>query len=379
MHLLGTIGAIIVLIIMMPGFLGWWESGHTATQQRIVANHMTAVTRAARQYVNRHQDTLLAQAQAASGPTVTIAELINEGFLTEGFQPRNAWLQEYQIHVRQPQAGTLQAIVLTTGGRNNETDKFRNVTVPGAAALVGGAGGFVPSGILPGQTENMLQGAGNGWILDLGSVGIASPGSGHLGAVSSYDSSALGQDFLYRVAVPGQPELNAMQTELDMTDHAIRNVSELQFEEREITDESCASAEDQGRVFLDSIQGLYLCRNGSLEIIGDTGNSAPLKSVTVAKNGDRITKPACAPGTGTAPAIFTAPSIAEAGPEAPPLTSFQTWATSLSDTEWQVHMRVQTGSKTLDGADGDGWVYPADDYGRIMALTMCVKQDITTP
>lgn len=379
MHLLGAIGAIILLIIMMPGFLGWWESGHTATQQRIVANHMTAVTRAARQYVNRHQDTLLTQASASAGPSVTIADLINEGFLTEGFQPRNAWLQEYQIHVRQPQTGTLQAIVLTTGGRNNETDKFRNVTIPGAAALVGGAGGYVPSGVLPGQTENMLQGAGNGWILDLGSVGIASPGSGHLGAVSSYDSSALGQDFLYRVAVPGQPELNAMQTELDMTDHAIRNVSELQFQEREITDEACAAPEDQGRVFLDSVQGLYICRNNSLEIIGDSGNSTPLKNVTLAKNGDRITKPVCAPNTGTAPAVFTSPSIAEAGPEAPPLTSFQTWATSLSDTEWQVHMRVQTGNKRLDGADGEGWIYPADDYGRIMVLTMCVKQETTTP
>ncbi|WP_304680289.1 shufflon system plasmid conjugative transfer pilus tip adhesin PilV, partial [uncultured Desulfovibrio sp.] len=315
-------------------------------------------------------------AQVASGPTVGIRELVDEGFLPDGFQPRNPWLQEYQIHVRQPQAGTLQAIVLTTGGRDNETDKFRNVTVPGAAALVGGAGGFVPSGVLPGQTENMLQGAGNGWSLDLGSVGIPSPGSGHLGAVSSYDSSALGQDFLYRVAVPGQPELNAMQTELDMTDHAIRHVSELQFEAREITDESCTSVEEQGRVFLDSIQGLYLCRNNSLEIIGDSGNSAPLKSVTVAKNGDRIAKPVCAPGTGTAPAIFTAPSIAEAGPEAPPLTSFQTWATSLSDTEWQVHMRVQTGNKRLDGADSEGWVYPAEDYGRIMVLSMCVKQTV---
>lgn len=377
MHLLGTIGAIIVLIIMMPGFLGWWESGHTATQQRIVANHMAAVTRAARQYVNRHQDTLLTQASASAGPSVTIAELINEGFLSEGFQPRNAWLQEYQIHVRQPQTGTLQAIVLTTGGRNNETDKFRNVTVPGAAALVGGAGGYVPSGVLPGQTENMLQGAGNGWILDLGSVGIASPGSGHLGAVSSYDSSALGQDFLYRVAVPGQPELNAMQTELDMTDHAIRNVSELQFEEREITDQSCAAPEDQGRLFLDRVQGLYLCRDNSLEIIGDSGNSALLKNATLAKNGDRIAKPSCAPSTGTAPAIFTSPSIAEAGPDAPPLTSFQTWATSLSDTEWQVHMRIQTPTKTLDGSDNDGWVYPADDYGRIMVLAMCIKQTET--
>lgn len=376
MNILSAIGALILLIVMLPDLISWWDAGLTATQQRLVANHMLMVTQAARQYVNRHQDTLLAQAQAASGPTVGIRELVDEGFLPDGFQPRNPWLQEYQIHVRQPQAGTLQAIVLTTGGRDNETDKFRNVTVPGAAALVGGAGGFVPSGVLPGQTENMLQGAGNGWSLDLGSVGIPSPGSGHLGAVSSYDSSALGQDFLYRVAVPGQPELNAMQTELDMTDHAIRHVSELQFEARDITDESCTSVEEQGRVFLDSVQGLYLCRNNSLEIIGDSGNSVPLKNVTVAKNGDRISKPVCAPGTGTAPAIFTAPSIAEAGPEAPPLTSFQTWATSLSDTEWQVHMRVQTGNKRLDGADSEGWVYPAEDYGRIMVLSMCVKQTV---
>ena len=176
--------------------------------------------------------------------------------------------------------------------------------VPGAAALIGGAGGHIPSGVLPGQTENMLQGAGNGWVLNLGTVGIASPGAGHLGAVSTYDSSALGQDFLYRVAVPGQPELNAMQTELDMTDHAIRNVSDLQFEPREITSESCSSTDEQGRIFLDSLQGLYLCRNNSLEIIGDSGNTALMKNATVAKNGDRITKPSCAPGTGLTPTIF---------------------------------------------------------------------------
>lgn len=378
MNILGAIGALILLIVMLPDLISWWDAGLTATQQRLVANHMLMVTHAARQYVNRHQDTLLPQAQAASGPTVGIRELVDEGFLPESFQPRNPWLQDYEVHVRQPQSGTLQAIVLTTGGRDTVPDKFAAVTVPGAAALVGGAGGFVPlGGILPGQTEAMLQGAGNGWSLDLASVGIASPGAGHLGAVSSYDSSALGQDFLYRVAVPGQPELNAMQTELDMTDHAVRNVSELQFEPREITDESCASVEEQGRVFLDSVQGLYLCRNNSLEIIGDSGNSSLLKTATVARNGETIPKPVCAPNSGTIPAIFTAQSLAEAGPEAPPMSSLQTWATSVSDTEWQVHLRVLTSDKRLSTlGDDSGWVFPADDYGRIMVLSMCVKQTV---
>ena len=372
MNLLSTIGAIIVVIIMIPYMIGWWETGNSAVQQRIIANHMTMVMRAANQYVNQHQDTLLSQATATTGPTISIADLISDGLLPDGFQPQNAWLQDYQIYIRQPQNGALQAIVLTTGGRENATDHFLNAVVPGAAALIGGAGGHIPSGVLPGQTENMLQGAGNGWVLNLGTVGIASPGAGHLGAVSTYDSSALGQDFLYRVAVPGQPELNAMQTELDMTDHAIRNVSDLQFEPREITSESCTSTDEQGRIFLDSLQGLYLCRNNSLEIIGDSGNTALMKNATVAKNGDRITKPSCAPGTGLTPAIFTAPAISEAGPDAPPITAIQTWATSVSDTEWQVHLRVQTGDSSL--GDERGWVYPADDYGRIMVLAMCVKQ-----
>lgn len=376
MHIVGSIGAALMVILMLPQLIGWWEAGNTATQQQLIANHLLVVTRAARQYVNRHQDTLLVQASPSAGPSITVENLVNEGFLPDGFQPRNAWLQEYEVHVRQPQTGTLQAIVITTGGRTNETDKFRNVVVPGAAALVGGAGGHIPMSILPGQSENMLQGAGNGWTLDLGAVGIASPGAGHLGAVSSYDSSALGQDFLYRVAVPGQPELNAMQTTLDMTDHAIRNVSELQFEEREINGEACTTPEEQGRVFLDREQGLYLCRNNSMEIIGDSGNSALLKRTTVAKNGERITKPVCAPNTDTVPTIFTAPSIAEAGPQAPPLTSVQTWATSLSDTEWQIHMRVQTPDKSLStNGDNSGWVYPQENYGRILVLTMCAKQD----
>lgn len=374
MPIIGSLGAVIILIAILPTLIGWIDQGITASQQRLVAGHLLMVSQAARQYVNRHQDTLITQAAAAGGPSFTVNDLITEGFLQEGFQPRNAWAQEYQVHVRQPQAGTLQAIVLTTGGRQNATPRWRNVVVPGAAALVGGAGGYVASGAVEGQTENTLVGAGQGWVLDLPSVGIASPGAGHLGAVSSYDASALGQDFLYRVAVPGQPELNAMQTGLDMTDHAISNVSELQFEEREISTEACASADDQGRVFLDRNHGLYLCRNNSMEIIGDSGNATLLKNITVAKNGDKIAKPSCAARTGTVPAIYTAPALMEAGADAPPMTAVQTWATSASDTEWQVHMRVQTGQTSIAGSDSAGWVYPTDSHGKMLVLTSCVKE-----
>ncbi|GAB1255358.1 shufflon system plasmid conjugative transfer pilus tip adhesin PilV [Desulfovibrio falkowii] len=378
MKLFEIIGVLLLMSILIPRLSDMAFMGIVDTQKRQAADHLGLISRASAGYVRKHQTTLNAQASATSGPMVSVADLVSDGLLPDGFKGRNVWGQSYDIYVRKAAvSGHLRAVVLTTGGRGNETDRFLNVIVPGAAGLLGGSGGFVPTGIVPGQAADILQGAGGGWAVSLTGMGIPSPGPGHLGVLTSFDSTALGQDFLYRVAVPGHPELNAMQTELDMTDHAIRNVSELQFEEREISGESCASADEQGRVFLDRVQGLYLCRNNSLELIGDSGNSTLLKNVTVAKNGDRITKPVCAPGTGTAPAVFTSPSIAEAGPEAPPLTSFQTWATSLSDTAWQVHMRVQTGNKRLDGSDDEGWVYPADDYGRIMVLAMCIKQPET--
>lgn len=374
--MLQAIAGLIILSMMLPSLIGLWDMGITKTQQRVAAEHLQAVSRASSQYVRKHQTTLISSATPSSGPTVTVDNLVADGLLPTGFKSRNLWGQNYQVYIRQPQPDALQAIVLTQGGRA-ATLKFINSTVPGAAVMAGGAGGYVPSGVLPGQSTDQLLGAGGGWAISLPGMGISSPGPGHLGALSSFDSSSLGQDFLYRVAVPGNPELNAMQTELDMTDHAIRNVSEVQFVERDIDTEACTTPEEQGRVFLDRAQGLYLCRNNALEVIGDTGNSAQIRRITLARNGDKIDKPICAPNTNTLPMIFVAPSIAEVGPEAPPISSLQTWATSLSDTQWQVHLRILISDKNLS-LDNSGWVYPAENYARIMTLATCGR-DVVTP
>lgn len=372
MKLIEVIGALIIMIIVMPTLLGIWEKGYVEMQKRQAADHLNRVSKAAAGYVRKHQATLLTSATASSGPSVSIANLVTESLLPAGFSNANVWGQGYTVYIRQPQAKELQAIVLTSGGRGTEQSLFASAVVPSAALMAGGAAGFVPTGALPGQVAGTLHGAGGGWVVNLGTFGIPSPGAGHLGALASFDSAALGQDFLYRVAVPGHEELNAMQTELDMTDHAIRGVKEVQFVEREITGETCTAPEDQGRLFLDRTQGLYLCRNNLLEIIGDTGNSTLFKKAELAKNGDIIEKPICPPSTETVAQIFTMPVIAEAGPEAPPMSSFQTWATSHSDTEWQVHMRLLTANKKLS-ADDSGWVYPEADYGRIMTFTTCTK------
>jgi type II secretory pathway pseudopilin PulG len=368
MKLVETIGALLILAIILPILANMWMQGTTAMETRQAADQLLSVSKAAAKYIRENQATLLSQASTASGPTITTDQLVASGLLPSGFSGRNVWRQSYQIYVRQPTTNTLQAVILTSGGRGHDSRdaKFATATVPSAAALAGGAGGFVPTGDVPGHSAGSLRGAFGGWTIDLAGIGITSPGAGHLGALTTFDSSSLGQDFLYRVAVPGHEELNAMQTDLDMTEHAINNIHEAIFTSRTISDEICDSTVE-GRIFLDKDQGLYLCRNNEMQVISDTGNSTLFKNATLATDGDLITKPTCPSQSNTSPQIFVTPTIVASGSESPPLTSLQAWATSLNDAQWQVHLRVLTTNDEL------GWVYPTSDFGRILVFTTCAK------
>ena len=361
--------ALMVVAVMLPVAYRLWLTGFVAYQQGQAADQLRQVNAAANAYTKRHFETLLASASATGGPQITIDQLINDSLLPTGFRNSNIWGQSYEIYVRSPRQNSLDTITITRGGREHvDGDSFATMTVPGAAMRLGGAGGFVPTGALPGQQDGTLHGAAGGFILDLAALGITSPGPGHLGAYSAFDEYDLGTDYLYRGEVPGHPEYNQMQTELDMTGHGIENVGSVQYVSRTVTDGESCSTEDEGKMFLDELQGMYLCRNGMLVLMADTGNSTQFKMSTVANNGDRIAKPSCAPGTGTSPQIYVAPAIASSGSQSPAMSALQAWATSVSATEWQVHLRV------LNTSNSDAWVYPTPEYGRVMVFTTCTKQ-----
>lgn len=375
MQIFDSIWGYVLLMLSLSLIFPLMQLANTQNMGAVAGGQLQMVAAASKAYVKKHNATLYAQADTTSGPSITIQNLVDEGFL----QPMgtNPWRQSYQIFVRKASATTnsLRIIVITTGG--DTSARSFSSTIASAAAKVGAGGAFVPFPVIPGYDPSMLVGAGYGWTITFASLGIASPGAGHLGYVSDYDSSDLAQDYLYRVAVPGNPDLNAMQTELDMSDHGIENIKEAQFVERTITTEACTASTDQGRIFLDREQGLYLCRNGRIEVLADSGNSLLIKQQTVVKNGSLIDKPVCPPKTDLEPQIFVSPSIAEIGPTAPPMSAFQTWPVSLSDTQWQVFMRILTSDKSIGGSTG--WGYPGDDYARISVTTICGRPAAVTP
>ena len=243
---------LVIIAMLMPSVYDLWRSNFIAFQQGLAADQMRQVNEAANAYVKRNFETLLSSATPSSGPQISIQNLIDDDLLPDGFRNSNIWGQSYEIYVRSPHENTLNTITITRGGREHEEgDSFATLTVPGAALQLGGAGGFVPTGALPGQTDGTLHGTAGGFILDLAALGIASPGPGHLGAYSAFDEYDLGTDYLYRSEVPGHPEYNQMETSLDMTGHDIENVGSIQYVSRTISDDDSCSDEDEGKMFLD--------------------------------------------------------------------------------------------------------------------------------
>ena len=144
--------ALMVVAVMLPVAYRLWLTGFVAYQQGQAADQLRQVNAAANAYTKRHFETLLASASATGGPQITIDQLINDSLLPTGFRNSNIWGQSYEIYVRSPRQNSLDTITITRGGREHvDGDSFATMTVPGAAMRLGGAGGFVPTGALPGQ------------------------------------------------------------------------------------------------------------------------------------------------------------------------------------------------------------------------------------
>jgi hypothetical protein len=361
---LDAVAALMVFVIMMPALAMLWQSGLDSIRKQAVAGHFMSVQRAAHEYGRLHYPVLMPQVTASSGPVISFVDLQSAGCLPERFENVNAWGQHYIITARLDSNGALAMIVLTAGGREHspEHPTFANIMVPETAALA--RAGFIPTGQI--GSSGVLRGAYGGWEVSLAGLGLSAT-PGHLGSISTFTAEDLGQDFLYRVAVPGRPELNAMQVSLDMTGHSINQVGDLAFVPKtyDAAANFCVDSADEGRTFLDAEAGLYLCRDGKTVMITDSGNSLMLKEAQAVANGEIIAKPVCPEGTNQHPEIFVAPSIVSSGAQSPPLSSVQAWATEISADEWQVNLRALN--------TNNQWVYPAADYGRVVVMTTCAR------
>lgn len=220
-RLIAAMIALFAGLTLLPRYLSVEDANLQATIDADVATQFQTILQGATKYAAANADTLLGSIDSSAHllPFTALA-----GYLPGGFSQKNVLGQTWQVYVRQPETGALQVLVEGIGGQKLSAKDLVKVS-----GLTGDLGGFVPyDGMLGNLSSSVAQ--GTNWSLPITSVpGLPSPDSGRLlgNALigSATNTTIQTNDFLYRDAVPGHPELNRMDVALNMGGNNVNNAA----------------------------------------------------------------------------------------------------------------------------------------------------------
>ncbi|WP_156121182.1 shufflon system plasmid conjugative transfer pilus tip adhesin PilV, partial [Plesiomonas sp. ZOR0011] len=273
--LIEVLVTIAILAILIPQGLNYFNLYLNQQVTQIAAQHQKSVQTAAAKYVEMHYAQLLA---GTLPRVINIDELRGNGLLNQdwfkcGDVPchsgnaigqgvlLNPFSQKYKMVIRSYPLGgktILDALLLTEGGQKIPIGDLVSIS-----RAVGAAGGYTEAG--------KAIGTFNLWETTLSAFGGgANVGDGHLAsALIVADGASRSNDFLYRSAVPGKPELNRMNTDLDLGGNSIRGVNSISA-----TGPLSAGDIDVGSInSKGNISGVNIASQGSVTAGGDVSSS----------------------------------------------------------------------------------------------------------
>lgn len=217
---------LIVSILVLPLLLLYAQyatENAAAETNRAVASHAKMISRAVERYQTKHHVAILDA--TISGPvTITLAMLRSTGALPTYVAPTNSYGQTYDIRARRvvvDGAPVVEIMVATINGSVIADKDLRSI-----AGMVEGGGYFSET------RPTVAQGAQGGWEIAGTQFGL-SPGAGRLAVALFFNAQGRGgqaatEDYLYRNYVPGRPEVNRMNTNIDMGDNDINVVNNIE-------------------------------------------------------------------------------------------------------------------------------------------------------
>ena len=185
-------------------------------RETLAAQHMRRVVDAAERYINDNNAALIASATPTVPAVLTLNTLRTASYLPNTFSDLNAFGQSYEIRVLEPAAGQLSTLILTNAGEVIPEGGLRRVS-----RQVGPEGGYVSTG-----SPSAATGAYSGWTMNLATYGAAN-GGGRVAAGLFFRDGQQVSDYLYRSAVAGHPELNAMNAPIDMGNNNVTNAGNV--------------------------------------------------------------------------------------------------------------------------------------------------------
>lgn len=241
-ELLSVLMAVLIAVMAIPKVAAWQAISQENKLIAITAQEEKQFDTAVSAYVQQNSTPIQAVATATVPATITVAMLQATNMLTTAFSPTNPYGQSWQAQVLQPSAGNLQVLAYSTGGQTLSDTQINKIS------MLVPSGGFIPSndgGAYPTAANNAI-GARASWnVPTAGYTGIA---GGHVAALFSVNQGQLMNSYLYRNAVPGQPQLNTMNTPLVMA--SVQTAGQ-----------ACAL----GSIARDAAGGLLACPGASLQ------------------------------------------------------------------------------------------------------------------
>jgi hypothetical protein len=208
-EILGVLFAALLGLSLIPGYLTYQKESTENIRAVATAQQQRLIYDAATKYLQQNNTAVLASATPTT-PVVLTVPMLQTATQTQ-LPVTNPYGQNWQVQVLEPTAGSLQAVVTATGG-----DTMPDKQAVKIGSLAGATGGFIPtndSGGYPAGAAN-AWGSFGGWKISMANYsGIV---GGRPAALLTVVGGQVANNYLYRNAVPGQPQLNTMNTPLIM-------------------------------------------------------------------------------------------------------------------------------------------------------------------
>jgi hypothetical protein len=217
-EIIGVLFAMIIGVYMLTGIIAPQKAANDTVRAITAAQQQKKIYAAAAQYIEQNANTIQASATASSPVVITVPMLQAVVPGLAGMSATNPYGQTWQVEVLQPPPNNLQTLVMSTGG-----DSLPDKTAALVARYVNGPGGFIPRNDTGAYPAGASAAYGNfgGW--NIPTAGYTGVSGGHLAALLTFVSGQVSNNFLYRNAVPGQPQYNQMNTTLDLNGNDITN------------------------------------------------------------------------------------------------------------------------------------------------------------
>ncbi|MDE7548218.1 shufflon system plasmid conjugative transfer pilus tip adhesin PilV [Acetobacter fabarum] len=220
--IIAALAAIMLALWPTAQYFNMVQDGNRRSVNAVTSGQFSILLGGVKKYIRAHSNDLINGIPVGSSTTVSLATLINEHDLPVGFTATNPYNQTWVVYISQSASGVLDGRVVSYNG---QTLSAKDAV---AIALKAGAqGGYVPpNGLLNGLNSNMAVGASGTWSQVIS--GFPNPGEGHLiGLLASADDANNNPNYLYRDAIAGHPELNTMETDLNMGGNNIDNAADV--------------------------------------------------------------------------------------------------------------------------------------------------------